>query len=58
MQPITTTVMDLHLEVVMTYTLQIMPVTITTVTSIAPVTMTFTVAVTTGPEATISVPIM
>ena len=58
MQPIATVGMDPLLDLDTTYTLQIMPVTITTVTSVAPVTTTVTVVVTSGSEATISVPVM
>ena len=58
MQPITTIAMDLHLAVVMTYTLQTMPVPTTTVISIVTVTMTVTVTITSGREAAISVPMM
>ena len=58
MQPIATIVMDLHLEVVMTYTLQTMPVPRTTIISIVTVTMTVTATITSGPVATISVPVM
>lgn len=58
MQPIATIIMDLYLEGVMTYTLQIMHVTLTAI--IAHVTLTEAVTVTTTylQEAAISVPVM
>ena len=58
MQPIATITVDLHLEGVMTYTLQIMPVTLTTM--VAHVTLTEAVTVTAASlqEAAIFVPVM
>ena len=58
MQRIATVRMDLLLDLVMTYTLQMMPVTIGIVISVAPVTMTVTVTINSGLETTISVPMM
>ena len=58
MQPIATVGMDPLLDLDTTYTLQIMPVTITTITSVAPVTTIVTVTITSGSETTISVPVM
>ena len=58
MQPITTITMDLHLEGVLTYTLQIEPVTLTGIIAIVTLTQAVTVTTTSLQEAAISVPVM
>ena len=70
MQPIATTVMDLHLDLVMTYTLQTLAVVIatgaitaitvithTTAIAVVPLTEAATVTTTSSQEAAISIPI-
>ena len=59
MQPIATIIMDLHLDLVMTYALEKTPVGITTVViPSVPLTVAVTVAATSLQEAEISVPVM
>ena len=53
MQPIATTIVDLHLDLVMTYTLQ----TVAVVIAVVPLTEAATVTTTSSQEAAISIPI-
>lgn len=64
MQPIATTIVDLHLDLVMTYTLQTVAVVIaaitvmcTTAIAVVPLTEAATVTTTSSQEAAISIPI-
>lgn len=57
MQPIATTIMDLHLDLVMTYTLQTMLVPLTAIIADVPLTEAVTVAATSLQETAISMSI-
>ena len=58
MQRITPIIMDLHLDPVMTYTLQTMPSGVPTVIADVPLTEAVTVTTTSSQEATTSMSIM
>ena len=57
MQPIATIIMDLHLDLILTYTFQKMPIGITTVIAVVPLTEAVTVTIS-SQEAAISMLIM